>query len=45
MSTFQPCRDYRLKPSVIKPLITTIEAGLVLRQLGSLSPDDVTALR
>jgi hypothetical protein len=30
---------------VIKPLLTTIEARLVLRQLGSLHADDVAALR
>jgi mRNA interferase MazF len=34
-----------LKPSVIKPLITTIEARLVLRQLGQLHADDQKALR
>lgn len=34
-----------LKPSVIKPLVTTIEARLVLRQLGSLHANDVAALR
>jgi len=34
-----------LKPSVIKPLVTTIEARLVLRQLGALHVDDVAALR
>ena len=34
-----------LKPSVIKPLLTTIEARLVLRQLGSLHADDLAALR
>ena len=34
-----------LKPSVIKPLISTIEARLVLRQLGSLHPNDMAALR
>lgn len=34
-----------LKPSVIKPLITTIEAGLVIRQLGALHADDQQALR
>jgi mRNA interferase MazF len=34
-----------LKPSVIKPLITTIEAGLVIRQLGTLHPDDQESLR
>jgi hypothetical protein len=30
---------------VIKPLITTIEARLVLRQLGQLHADDQKALR
>lgn len=34
-----------LKPSVIKPLLTTIEAGLVIRRLGQLGADDQTALR
>jgi mRNA interferase MazF len=34
-----------LKPSVIKPVLTTIEARLVLRQLGHLLPDDQAALR
>lgn len=34
-----------LKPSVIKPLLTTIEASLVLRQLGTLHPDDHASLR
>jgi mRNA interferase MazF len=34
-----------LKPSVIKPLVTTIEARLVRRQLGSLHADDMAALR
>jgi mRNA interferase MazF len=34
-----------LKPSVIKPLITTIEATLVIRQLGALVADDQKALR
>jgi mRNA interferase MazF len=34
-----------LKPSIIKPLLTTIEARLMLRQLGSLHADDVAALR
>lgn len=34
-----------LKPSVIKPLVTTIEASLVIRQLGTLSSDDQQALR
>jgi mRNA interferase MazF len=34
-----------LKPSVIKPLLTTIEVSLILRQLGRLHPDDEQALR
>jgi mRNA interferase MazF len=34
-----------LKPSVIKPLISTIEARLVLRQIGQLHADDQKALR
>jgi mRNA interferase MazF len=34
-----------LKPSVVKPLITTIEAGLVIRQLGTLHADDQRSLR
>jgi mRNA interferase MazF len=34
-----------LKPSVIKPLLTTIEASLVLRQLGKLHADDQDSLR
>jgi mRNA interferase MazF len=34
-----------LKPSVIKPLITTIEATLVIRQLGTLVADDQESLR
>jgi len=34
-----------LKPSVIKPLITTLEAALVIRQLGALVADDQKALR
>lgn len=34
-----------LKPSVIKPLLTTIEAGLVVRHLGTLHPDDQAGLR
>lgn len=33
-----------LKPSVIKPLIATIEAGLVIRQLGTLHADDQQSL-
>jgi len=34
-----------IKPSVFKPLITTIEQVLVIRRLGNLSTDDETALR
>jgi mRNA interferase MazF len=34
-----------LKPSVIKPLITAIEATLVIRQLGALVADDQKLLR
>lgn len=34
-----------LKPSVIKPVITTIERGLVLRRLGKLEERDSIALR
>lgn len=34
-----------LKPSVIKPILATIEARLVLRQLGRLTADDEKSLR
>lgn len=34
-----------IKPSDIKPVITTIEQSLVIRQLGRLKQDDQTALR
>jgi mRNA interferase MazF len=34
-----------LKPSVIKPLLTTIETSLVRRQLGSLHAEDQVSLR
>ena len=34
-----------LKPSVIKPVITTIERTLVIRRLGQLKKDDQEALR
>lgn len=34
-----------LRPSIIKPIMTTLEARLVIRQLGALSPDDRTTLR
>jgi mRNA interferase MazF len=33
-----------LKPSVIKPLVTTIETSLVLRQLGTLHAEDQDSL-
>ncbi len=35
----------RLKPSVVKPVITTIETSLVIRRLGQLAKDDQEALR
>lgn len=34
-----------LKPSVLKPLVATIERGLVLRRLGQLGGSDLAALR
>jgi mRNA interferase MazF len=34
-----------IKPSVLKPLITTIETGLVLRVMGKLLENDRRALR
>jgi mRNA interferase MazF len=34
-----------LKPSVIKPVMTTVEKQLVLRKLGHLEPQDSNALR
>jgi len=34
-----------LKPSVIKPVFTTIEQSLVIRQLGALDATDKEALR
>ena len=34
-----------LKPSAIKPVITTIEQALVIRGLGTLTPHDQEALR
>ena len=34
-----------LKPSVIKPIITTIENGLVLKKLGSMSDKDCKDLK
>lgn len=34
-----------LKPSAVKPVIATLEASLVIRQLGAVVPDDANALR
>ncbi len=34
-----------LKPSVIKPVLATLEQGLVIKQLGQLSAADQAALR
>jgi mRNA interferase MazF len=34
-----------LKPSVIKPIMATLEQGLVIKQLGRLSADDQAALK
>ena len=34
-----------LKPAVLKPLLATIEKGLVLRRLGRLEDGDQQALR
>ena len=34
-----------LKPSAIKPVFTTLDQRLVIRQLGKLQPADVQALR
>ena len=34
-----------IKPSVLKPLLTTIERGLIRRKLGSLTEQDRGALR
>jgi len=34
-----------IKPSVVKPVITTIEASLVIRRLGQLKKDEQQALR
>ncbi|CAG0969969.1 hypothetical protein BURK2_01224 [Burkholderiales bacterium] len=34
-----------IKPSVLKPVVTTIEQGLVVRTLGALSVNDLRALR
>ncbi|MGC8495449.1 MAG: type II toxin-antitoxin system PemK/MazF family toxin [Syntrophobacteraceae bacterium] len=44
-----PVSDWRqaglIKPSVIKPIFTTMEKGLVLRKLGRLCEKDRTALK
>lgn len=37
--------DGLLRPSVFKPVLATIERGLVLRTLGSLADEDRAALR
>ena len=34
-----------LRPSVLKPVLTTVERGLALRKLGRLADQDRTALR
>ncbi len=34
-----------LKPSVIKPVLTTIEKNLILRRLGNLEDEDMENLR
>lgn len=34
-----------LKPSVIKPLLATVDKSLAIRKLGSLAPIDLDALR
>lgn len=34
-----------LKPSAVKPVVATIEQGLIIRKLGALGNDDQTALR
>ncbi len=34
-----------LKPSVLKPLLATVEKGLVIRKLGRLEDQDLDALR
>jgi mRNA interferase MazF len=34
-----------LKPSAIKPVFATVEQSLLLKQLGTLQPEDQTALR
>ena len=34
-----------IKPSIVKPVITTIEQTLVIRRLGRLKEDDQTAIK
>lgn len=34
-----------LKPSAVKPIIATLEQGLMIRKLGSLGAEDLAALR
>ena len=34
-----------LKPSILKPILTTIDPALVLKKLGQLAPTDQAALR
>ena len=34
-----------LKPSVIKPVLATVERGLVIRKLGRLSDEELALLR
>lgn len=34
-----------VKPSAVKPVFATLEQGLVIRQLGRLTADDLAALR
>ncbi|MDD5298727.1 MAG: type II toxin-antitoxin system PemK/MazF family toxin [Rhodocyclaceae bacterium] len=34
-----------LKPSLAKPILTTLESGLVIRRMGRLSPRDQESLR
>ncbi len=44
-----PIKDWKgaglIKPSVVKPVITTIEASLVIRRLGQLKKEEQEALR
>lgn len=44
-----PVKDWKaaglIKPSVVKPVITTIEASLVIRRLGQLKKDEQEVLR